>query len=71
MSEPGEEYNMKCALSYPAVRQWAQRFRQVGSLSKIPRSGAPITAATSDNKSTIKKFIDLDPHVNIKELANT
>ena len=48
------------------------RFR-VGreSVEDDPRSGAPVTAATTDNKSAIKKLIDLDPHVTIKELANT
>ena len=62
---------MKGALSYPAVRRWAQRFR-VGrdSVEDDPRSGAPVTAATTDNKSAIKKLIDLDPNVTI-ELANT
>ena len=53
-------YSMKGALSYPAVRRWAQRFR-VGrdSVEDDPRSGAPVTAATTDN--AIKKLIDLDP----------
>ena len=65
-------YSMKGALSYPAVRRWAQRFR-IGrdSFEDDLRSGAPVTAATTDNKSAIKKLIDLDPHVTIKELANT
>ena len=63
---------MKGALSYSAVRRWAQRFR-VGqdSVEDDPRSGAQVTAATTDNKSAIKKLIDLDPHVTIKELAIT
>ena len=63
---------MKGALSYPAVRRWVQRFR-VGqdSVAEDPRSGAPVTAATTEYKSAIKKFIDLDSHVTIKELANT
>ena len=65
-------YSKKGALSYPAVRRWAQRFR-VGrdSVEHDPRSGAPVTAATTDNKSAIKKLNDLDPHVTIKELENT
>ena len=65
-------HSMKGALSYSAVRRCAQRFR-VGrdSVEDDPRSGAPVTATTTDNKSAIKKLIDLDPHVTIKELANT
>ena len=65
-------HSMKGALSYPAVRRWAQRFR-VGrdSVEDDPRSGAQVTAATTESKSAIKKLIDLDPHVTIKELANT
>ena len=57
-------YSMKGALSYPAVRRWAQRFR-VGrdSVEDYSQSGAPVTAATTDNKSAIKKLIDLDPYV--------
>ena len=65
-------YSMKDTLSYPAVRRWAQRFKAGWeSVEDDPRSGAPVTAATTDNKSAIKKLIDLDPHVTIKELANT
>ena len=63
---------MKGALSYPAVRRRALGFR-VGwnSVEDDPRSGAPVTETTTDKKSAIKKSIDLDPHVKIKELANT
>ena len=63
---------MKGALSYPSVRRWAQRF-SIGrdSVEDDPRSGAPVTAATTDNKFTIKKLVELDPHVTIKELPNT
>ena len=65
-------YTMKGALSYPAVRRWTKRFRvDRDSVEDDHRSGAPVTAATTDNKSAIKKLIDLDPHVTIKELANT
>ena len=46
---------MKGALSYPAVRRWAQRFSfGRDSVEDDPRSGAPVTAATTDNKSAIK-----------------
>ena len=46
---------MKGALSYPAVRRWAQRFRfGRDSVEDDPRFGAPVTAATTDNKSAIK-----------------
>ena len=50
---------MKGALSYPAVRRWNQRFRAGRDpVEDDPRSGAPVTAATTDSKSAIKKYID-------------
>ena len=64
MSGPGAGYSMKGAPSYPAVRRWAQRFNAGReSVENDPRSGAPVIVATTDNKSAIKKLIDLDPHV--------
>ena len=44
----------------------------VGTLSKMtPDLGHQLQLSTTDNQSAIKKLIDLDPHVTIKELANT
>ncbi|KAI6647095.1 Transposase [Oopsacas minuta] len=65
-------YNTKGALSYAGVRRWAQRFR-LGrkSIEDDPRPGAPITAASPIKSCSIKKLIDLDPHITIWELPNS
>ncbi|KAI6649926.1 Transposase [Oopsacas minuta] len=65
-------YTTKGALSYAGIRRWAQRFR-LGrkSIEDDPLAGAPITAASPIKSCAIKKLIDLDPHVTIRELSNS
>ncbi|KAI6661449.1 Transposase [Oopsacas minuta] len=63
---------MKGALSYAGVRRWAQRFRLGRKfIEDDPRPGAPITAASPIKSCAIKKPIDLDPHITIRELSNS
>ncbi|KAI6648254.1 Transposase [Oopsacas minuta] len=65
-------YSTKGALSFPGVRRWTHRFR-LGrkSIEDDPRSGAPITTASPIKFNDIKKLIDLDPHITIRELSNS
>ena len=62
----------KGVLSYAGVRRWAQRFR-IGrdSVEDAPRPGAPITSVVIDSSDAIKKLIELDPHITIRELSTS
>ncbi|KAI6648133.1 Transposase [Oopsacas minuta] len=65
-------YTTKGALSYAGVRRWAQRFR-LGrkSIEDDPQPGAPIMVASPIKSCAIKKLIDLDSHITIRELSKS
>ena len=64
-------YVMKCALSYPGVRRWAQRFRvSRESVEDDPRAGASVTAVVPKYSSSIKELVDSDPYITVYELPH-
>ncbi|GFR60770.1 transposase [Elysia marginata] len=58
-----------CACSYQTVRLWVKEFNKgKESLSDCPRRGRPKLCVNEHTIASIKKDIDEDPHISVREL---
>ena len=65
-------YSTKGALSHAGIRRSVHRSR-IGreSVEDNPRPGAPITSVVPKSSDAIKKHIELEPHITIRELSTS
>ncbi|GFR77248.1 transposase [Elysia marginata] len=62
----------ECACSYQTVCHWAKEFNEgKESLSDCPRRGRPKSCVNEQTITSIKKDIDEDPHISVRELSDT
>ncbi|GFS18619.1 transposase, partial [Elysia marginata] len=61
-----------CACSYQTVCRWVKEFNKgKESLSDCPRPGRPKSCVNKQTISSIKRDIDGDPHISVRELGDT
>ncbi|GFR98342.1 transposase [Elysia marginata] len=61
-----------CACSYQTVCRWEREFNEAKkSLSDCPRPGRPKSCVNEQIIASIKRDIDEDPHISVRELSDT
>ncbi|GFR69684.1 transposase [Elysia marginata] len=61
-----------CACSYQTVCRWVKEFNEVKeSHSDCPRPGRLKSCVNEQTIASIKKDIDEDPHISLRELSDT
>ncbi|GFS23518.1 transposase [Elysia marginata] len=61
-----------CACSYQTVCAWVKEFNEGKELlSDCPRPGRPKSCVNEQTIASIKKDIDEDPHIYVRELSDT
>ncbi|GFS03465.1 transposase [Elysia marginata] len=61
-----------CACSYQTVYRWVKEFNEgKESLSDCPHPGRPKSCVNEQTIASIKKDIDEDPHISVRELSDT
>ncbi|GFS15076.1 transposase [Elysia marginata] len=61
-----------CACSYQTFCRWVKEFNEgKESLSDCPRPGRPKSCVSEQTIASIKKDIDEDPHISVRELSDT